>query len=93
MSSVGAQVKETQLMGDLRGYDRRELEIEHARLGRLGDLIAKQQGYSGLDGMDAVHRYLIDKYHWQPSQVRGMSDSDLSMLVAGYMEKPSTMWD
>lgn len=50
----------------------------------LGDTIAKDQGYEDLRGMDAIHRYLIDKYHWLPHQVRSLTVEDLSLLFDGY---------
>ncbi len=53
----------------------------------LGDTIARDQGYEDLRGMDAVFRYLIDKYHWLPHQVRNLSVEDLSLLLDGYREK------
>jgi len=51
---------------------------------RLGDQIATDQGYEDLCGMDAVHRYLIDKYRWLPHQVRSLSIEDLSLLFDDY---------
>ncbi len=51
---------------------------------RLGDQIALDQGYEDLHGMDAVHRYLIDKYRWLPHQVRALSIEDLSLLFDDY---------
>lgn len=59
---------------------------------RLGDQIAKDQGYDSLHGMDAVHRYLIDKYHWLPHQVRSLSVDDLALLLDDY-EKPDAEGD
>lgn len=53
-------------------------------LSMLGDTIAKDQGYEDLRGMDAIYRYLIDKYHWLPHQVRSLSVEDLSLLFDGY---------
>jgi len=50
----------------------------------LGDTIAKDQEYEDLRGMDAVYRYLIDKYHWLPHEVRSLSVEDLSLLLDGY---------
>lgn len=50
----------------------------------LGDTIAQDMGYEDLRGMDAVYRYLIDKYHWLPHQVRSLSVEDLSLLLDGY---------
>ena len=48
---------------------------------RRGDEIAKAKGYSSLSGLDAVYRYLIDKYHWLPSEVRSLSVDDLCLLL------------
>ncbi len=50
----------------------------------LGDTIAKDMGYEDLRGMDAIFRYLIDKYRWLPHQVRSLSVEDLSLLFDGY---------
>jgi hypothetical protein len=52
----------------------------------LGDTIARDQGYEDLRGMDAIFRYLIDKYHWLPHQVRNLSVEDLALLLDGYKE-------
>lgn len=54
-----------------------------ATIAAEGDQIAKANGYSGLSGLDAVHRFLIDKYHWLPSDVRMLSVDDLQLLLAG----------
>ena len=51
---------------------------------RLGDQIPLDQGYEDLHGMDAVYRYLIDKYRWLPHQVRALSIEDLSLLFDDY---------
>ena len=51
---------------------------------RLGDQIALDQEYEDLHGMDAVYRYLIDKYRWLPHQVRALSIEDLSLLFDDY---------
>lgn len=56
----------------------------------LGDTIARDQGYEDLRGMDAVFRYLIDKYHWLPHQVRTLSVEDLSLLLDGYKASGDT---
>ena len=47
----------------------------------FGDHIAKREKYKEHDGMDAVHFYLIQKYHWLPSQVRAMSHADLRFVL------------
>ncbi|WDP88850.1 MAG: hypothetical protein HUN04_03510 [Desulfobacter sp.] len=56
----------------------------------LGDTIAKDQDYEDLRGMDAVYRYLIDKYHWLPHQVRALTVEDLSLLFDGYKKTENT---
>jgi hypothetical protein len=60
---------------------------------KIGDHMAIKEGYVGLKGMEAVHRYLVDKYGWQPEQVRKLSNEDLHLLLAGYEEKPTTAWN
>ena len=58
-----------------------------AGIARRGEKIAKDNGYSNLVGLDAIYRYLIDKHHWLPSQVRALSTDDLSLLLEGYVSK------
>lgn len=53
---------------------------------QLGDHIAKNEGYPGLGGQDAIYRFLIDKYNWTPEQVRALSADDLRILLDGYPE-------
>jgi hypothetical protein len=57
---------------------------QKAAIGRMGDMIAENEGYEDLFGMEAVYRYLIDKYKWLPHEVRGLSVDDLNMLLDGY---------
>ena len=41
--------------------------VEHdpmAVFARTGDRIAGREGYTGIGGIDAVHRYLVQRYHW-----------------------------
>ena len=59
-----------------------------AEIGRMGDMIARHEGYENLFGMEAVFRYLIDKYKWLPHEVRGLSVDDLTMLLDGYETDP-----
>jgi hypothetical protein len=42
-------------------------------LDAFGDELAKRQGYKDIDGMEAVDFYLINRFHWLPSQVRAMT--------------------
>ena len=62
-------------------------------LEKIGDHMAVKEGYVGLKGMQAVYRYLIDEYRWQPEEVRKRSSEDLHLLLAGYDEKPTTAWN
>ena len=54
----------------------------------FGDVLAKREGYrdSGLDGMDAIHFYLIHKFHWLPKDVRAMSAQDIRFVLSEEME-------
>jgi molybdopterin converting factor small subunit len=56
-----------------------------ATIAQLGDKLAKKQGYKNLQGMDAIYRCLIDKYHWLPDHVRSLSVSDLQLLLDGVL--------
>ena len=58
-----------------------------AEIARQGDQIAQDQGYKDLYGMDAVYRFLIDKYHWLPDQVRRLSTDDINLLLCDYPKK------
>jgi hypothetical protein len=51
----------------------------------FGEHIAKREGYKGVDGIEAVYFYLVTKYHWLPSQVRGMSYEDLLFVLSEEM--------
>ena len=59
---------------------------DESGLCKLGDHIAKNEGYPNLSGQDAIYRYLIDKYTWTPDQVRALSSEDLRILLDGYPE-------
>jgi hypothetical protein len=50
---------------------------------RMGDRIAGREGYAGIGGMDAVYRYLVERYHWTLDYVRNLSHDDLTILFAG----------
>lgn len=49
----------------------------------FGDQLAKREGYKSpaLDGLDAVHFYLIHKFGWLPRDVRAMSTEDLRFVL------------
>jgi hypothetical protein len=62
-------------------------------LEKIGDFMAEKEGYVGLHGMQAIHRYLVDRYGWQPENVRKLSAEDLQLLLAGYEQKSTTDWN
>jgi hypothetical protein len=47
----------------------------------FGDFIAKREGYKEHKELDAVYFYLVQKYSWPLSQVRGMSIEDIRFLL------------
>lgn len=51
----------------------------------FGDTIAEREGYKDLDGMDAVHFYLIHKFNWLPRDVRTMSYTDIRFVLTEEM--------
>lgn len=66
--------------------DLRELEGQRAfHLDLFGDFIAEREGYKQHDGMDALHFYLVQKYHWLPAQARALNWEDLHFLFAEEM--------
>jgi hypothetical protein len=67
--------------------------MDEKRLVLIGNHIAVKEGYVGLEGIEAVYRYIIDKYNWLPDQVRKISGDDLQILLAGYDEKATTDWN
>ena len=66
-----------------------EAQLKSA-ISEQGEKIAKDQDYKNLNGLEAVHRYLIDRYHWLPDQVRSLSVDDLNLLLEGYDGKKVT---
>ena len=59
-------------------------EGKDTNLCHIGNLIAKKMGYEYLNELEAIYRYLIDKYNWLPSQVRELTKEDLMLLLDGY---------
>ena len=51
----------------------------------FGNAIAEREGYKEHREMDAVYFYLIHKFGWPPSQVRGMSFEDIRFVLAEEM--------
>ena len=52
----------------------------------FGDHLAKREKYKAVDGLDAVHFYLMQKHGWIPSQVRTMSYDDLEFALREEMQ-------
>ncbi|MER8993522.1 hypothetical protein [Mesorhizobium sp. M0678] len=51
----------------------------------FGDHIAKREKYRSIDGIQAVHFYLMQKHHWLPSVVKSLSDDDLQFCLTEEM--------
>lgn len=51
----------------------------------FGDTLAKREGYKELDGMGAIHFYIVHKFKWLPSQVKSMSAEDLRFVLSEEM--------
>lgn len=47
----------------------------------FGFTLAEREGYKDIDGMEAIHLYLIRKHHWLPRDVRAMSQADLALAL------------
>ena len=70
------------------GTMRRLYELEgemYYHLAVFGEHLAKNKKYTGLDGMEAIYLYLVNKHHWTPAQVRGMSKEDLRFVLTEEM--------
>jgi hypothetical protein len=52
----------------------------------FGDFLATREGYKKHTKLDALHYYLVEKYHWLPVQVKSLSDNDLQFLFAEEMK-------
>jgi hypothetical protein len=61
---------------------RHEAQAEsHFQIEAFGDEIAKREGYKAHKGLDAIHFYLVQKYHWTPATVHHLSFDDLEFLL------------
>jgi hypothetical protein len=71
---------------NLKRLHQAEGELAYS-LAVFGDAIAKREKYkdSGLDGMDAVHYYLIHKFGWLPRDVKAMSAEDIRFVLSEEM--------
>ena len=52
----------------------------------FGDTLAKREGYKSLQGMDAIHFYLVHKFRWLPREVRSMSAEDIRFVLTEEMD-------
>ena len=52
----------------------------------FGDTLAQREGYTDIDGMQAIHLYLIHKHHWLPRDVQSMSTADLQLALHAEMQ-------
>lgn len=55
----------------------------------FGDRIAEREGYVGLDGLEAVHYYLIHKFHWLPRDVFAMKLEDIRFVLDQELSNPA----
>ena len=53
----------------------------------FGDHIAEREGYRGINGMEAIHFYLIHKFGWLPRDVKSMSLEDVRFVLSKEMEE------
>ena len=47
----------------------------------FGDTLAEREGWRDIDGIEAVHLYLIRKYGWLPRDVRAMPGAELRLAL------------
>lgn len=47
----------------------------------FGFHLAKTEGWKAIDGIEAVHYYLIQKYHWLPRDVRSMTHEEMRLAL------------
>lgn len=51
----------------------------------FGDELAKREKFRAVDGIDALHLYLIKKYGWLPGDVKSLSFDDLRFVLSEEM--------
>lgn len=52
----------------------------------FGDDLARREGYRDINGIEAIHLYLVNKHHWLPRDVRAMSYDDLQFALHTEMQ-------
>lgn len=68
-----------------RGLHRAQGESAY-HLECFGDELAQKHGYKGLDGMEAVRYYLMQKHHWLPRDVMSMSAEEMRFALHEEMQ-------
>lgn len=67
-----------------------KLAMNDAKLSILleafGEHLAQQQGLKDVRGMDAIHLYLMNKYHWQLSYLRTLNNKYLEDVLTQEMQ-------
>jgi hypothetical protein len=53
----------------------------------FGDHVSQREGYKGLDGIEAIHFYLIHKFGWLPRDVKSMSLEDIRFVMSQEMDE------
>lgn len=48
----------------------------------FGDELAKREGYRDLDGIDAIHFYLVHKFAWLPRDVISMTPEHIRLVLS-----------
>ncbi len=48
----------------------------------FGDHIAQRENYKDMDGIEAIHFYLIQKFRWLPRDVMSMSLEDIRFVLS-----------
>jgi hypothetical protein len=51
----------------------------------FGDTIAQRENYKSINGIDAIHFYIVHKFKWLPSVVKSMSAEDLRFVLSEEM--------
>jgi hypothetical protein len=68
----------------------RDIALQEAELDFVlmvfGDTLAERQNYKVHKGLDAIHIYLIEKYHWTLSYVRSLKLEDIRFLLTEEMQ-------
>ena len=83
MNAVTANKKRS--LNDLRRESHQLNGTMDYHLELFGDELAKREKYRGIDGMEAIHLYLIRTYHWTPAYVKSMNTDDIRLVLTQEM--------